>query len=103
MSERERRAGENESVFRSVNDRIDELADRLGLATQFVCECERIDCLERFEMEVVDYERVRAHDRRFVVKPGHERPEFERVVDEGPGWLVVQKTGEAGEEAAERA
>ncbi len=100
MSERERRAAENESVFRAVNDRIEELAGRLGLATQFVCECEQIGCLERFEMELADYQRVRAHDRRFVVKPGHERPEFERVVDEGRGWLVVQKTGEAGEEAA---
>lgn len=42
------------------------------------------------------YERVRARSRHFLVAPGHEQLEYERVVDQGNGWLVVTKIGVAG-------
>jgi hypothetical protein len=48
------------------------------------------------------YESVRANPRRFIVKPGHERRELERVVDARDGYLVVEKVGDAGA-VAERA
>jgi hypothetical protein len=44
---------------------------------------------------------VRASGRGFIVAEGHEQSEFERVMEQGPGWLVVEKTGAAGGEAAE--
>jgi hypothetical protein len=35
----------------------------------------------------------------FAVVPGHERLDVERVVEEGRGYFVVEKLGEAGEAA----
>jgi hypothetical protein len=99
---RARRTAENESTYRRVNERVEELADELELTPEFVCECGRGECSERLAVPVQEYERVRAHGRRFLVASGHERPEVEKVVDERPGWLVVEKVGEAGAAAAEQ-
>lgn len=98
---RGRRVAENQSVFRQVNERVEELADGFDLKPAFVCECGRPDCAARLSVPVEEYERVRAHGRRFVVATGHERPEVEKVIDQGNGFLVVEKTGEAGEVADE--
>jgi hypothetical protein len=46
------------------------------------------------------YKWVRQHPRRFLVRPGHERPAFERVVDDESTFLVVERIRAAGEEAA---
>ena len=46
--------------------------------------------------ELREYERVRAHPRRFMVHPGHEEPEAERIVDPQSDYLVVEKNDEAG-------
>jgi hypothetical protein len=96
---RGRRVGENESLFRQVNERVEELAGNLDLPTQFVCECGRAGCDARLSVPLDEYERVRAHGRRFILAAGHERSEVEKVIDERDGWLVVEKTGEAGEAA----
>jgi hypothetical protein len=37
------------------------------------------------------YERVRAQDDRFVVKPGHETPEIERAIEWTDAYVVVDK------------
>jgi hypothetical protein len=47
------------------------------------------------------YEGAHAQDDRFVVLPGHESPEIERVVEEHADYLVVDKFGEA-EDIAEQ-
>lgn len=97
------RVSRNESVFRSVNERVEDLAADVAAPPRFICECDRPDCtLPLEQVSVEEYERVRAHPRRFLVSPGHERPEFERVIDQGPGYLVVEKVGAAGETAEEK-
>jgi len=45
---------------------------------------------------------VRAGARRFVMLAGHEIPELERVIQRLGQYVVVEKTGEAGDEARER-
>ncbi len=40
-----------------------------------------------------EYQEVRSHDNWFVIKPGHERLDVERVVSERDAYLVVQKNG----------
>ncbi|HET8557078.1 MAG TPA: hypothetical protein VFL58_07205, partial [Gaiellaceae bacterium] len=77
---RARRVGENESIFREVNERVEELSADLDLPPEFVCECGRADCDARLSVPLEEYERVRAHGRRFVVAAGHERPEVEKVI-----------------------
>ena len=102
MSLWEERAARNEALFREVNERMLSLAG--GHAepeeTGFVCECSTEGCTRRLHVPVQVYEAVRADPRHFLVTPGHEGP-FERVVEQGEGFTIVEKEGEAGEIAEE--
>jgi hypothetical protein len=99
--ESERRVAGNEDLFRDANEAIER-----GLwpgekhpAVRFRCECDRLDCSGVIELSLDDYERVRANPRRFIMVPGHERPEFETVIERHPGYMVVEKRDGAGEVA----
>jgi len=88
----EERAARNEALFREVNERIEELHERADDRTgTFVCECADDGCLERFDVPLATYEEVRNDPHLFVVAPGHELPEIERSVENGPGYVVVRK------------
>lgn len=98
MSERERRVGVNESVFREVNEHIEELAEDLDASrVEFVCECTDPTCAQRVAVSLAGYEAVRAHSDRFLLLPGHQNLDFERIVEEHDHYLVVEKLGEAGQ------
>jgi hypothetical protein len=45
------------------------------------------------------YAQVREEPRRFLVVPGHEDPRLEKVVATSAEYLIVEKTGAAGEVA----
>lgn len=49
-----------------------------------------------------DYEQVRANPAQFVIAPGHEVPELERVVARKGGYAIVRKLGEAADYVAQR-
>jgi hypothetical protein len=94
MSERERKLGLNEAMFREVNERVEELnrtfadfTDRL----QVVCECADIGCAELIGVPAADYERVRSDAVLFIVAPGHEVADVEDVVEVHPTFHVVRK------------
>jgi len=93
------RIAQNESIFREINERVEEIGTAVEGPTEFLCECARTDCTERLVVPLDIYEQVRARSRHFLVVPGHERLEYERVVDQGDGWLVVTKLGVVGEVA----
>ena len=98
----EQRAARNESLFREVNENIARLEERHGAtATEpvFLCECANADCTEHVSVESDVYTRVREEPRRFIVIPGHEDPKLERVVERHGDYLIVEKTGAAGEVA----
>ena len=40
-----------------------------------------------------EYREVRGHDDWFVIKPGHEKRDVERIVREQDAFLVVEKDG----------
>jgi hypothetical protein len=100
---RGRRIGQNEVVFREVNERLRELGESFSLVsdlTDFVCECGNTVCTERVRMTLSDYEQVRSNAKHFFVIEGHEEPEYERVVSRREGYLVVEKLpGGPAEEA----
>ena len=105
----EERAARNEALFREVNERIVELETGLtgfnrddSLLIGFVCECAREDCSELLEVARGQYETVRENPRRFLVLPGHEDGDIAHVVERNSHYLVVEKTGEAAEVAAEQ-
>jgi hypothetical protein len=103
---REERLGHNEALFRAVNERLKELADRSGTVEggiEFLCECTDELCTERITLGAPAYARVRSDPRRFILVPGHERGDVEWVVARDDGYIVVEKIGEAGEQAEREA
>src|SRR5436305_197807 len=90
----------NENVFREMNERLEQLGEEFGDGTvEFLCECADPACTAALSIPLAVYEAVRDHARRFVIVPGHQREDAERVVEEHPNYLVVEKLGEAGEVA----
>ena len=101
------RVGKNEALFREVNERIRDVSGEVvvfdGEAPfQFVCECSDEGCNEAVVLTLTEYEAVRADATHFIVAPGHVwEPDDERVVNEAESYVVVEKTGDAGDVAEE--
>ena len=95
MEDRERRVGENEALFRAVNEQVEDLQRGLAAVStntmDIVCECGDIACVERLVVAMPKYEEVRADGALFFIVPGHEIPAVEDVVEHGDGYDVVRK------------
>lgn len=91
------RAARNEEIFRGMNERIEEGAEEHGVSgpLPFHCECGRAVCVETIEIPPGRYAAIMRERYRFVVVPGHEEPEIERILETEPEFLVVEKIGEA--------
>jgi hypothetical protein len=93
------KGGRRQSVFRLVNERIEEvLASDDG---EILCECYREDCADVIPLTREEYEEVRRFSTRFLVKPGHVLSETERAVETNERYVVVEKSGEGGKNAVE--
>jgi hypothetical protein len=55
------------------------------------CECGRPSCTGEIAMTLGEYEAVRLHPTRFLIKEGHDVSDVVRVVDYGAGYVVVAK------------
>lgn len=86
----QRRAAAAEINGRQVNEAIEPRGRPEGSAV-FVCECGHLGCSETVEIPVAEYEAVRTDFDRFLVVPGHEIDEVDRVVERRRGYLVVVK------------
>jgi hypothetical protein len=103
----ERRLAANEDVFRKVNEGIERgqwprWAGGADAPIAFRCECAQLGCNMLLTLTRSDYERVRSDPRYFVVLTGHELPALERIVERRGEIVIVEKTGNAAEEAAAR-
>ena len=88
----EERIANTESLFRDVNERIAESAQRFEAPDpQFICECADSSCTERVPAPIADYEEVRADATHFLLAPGHEDGRVERVIDRRRRYQVVEK------------
>jgi len=84
--------GRTEALFRDVNERIAESAERFDAAsTQFVCECADPNCTHRLAATLDEYEEVRSDGATFMLAPGHESADIERVVERRSRFNVVEK------------
>lgn len=92
-------AARRQVLFREVNEQISKLTGLLNDTEYWllICECSNDGCAEAIEISAAEYETVRADGARFVVLPGHELPEVERVVKRNGRYLVVEKLGQAAE------
>lgn len=84
-----RRAVLAEINRRRVNEAIERGTS--GPVPVFVCECGNTVCNETLSVPAGNYEGARAGFDHFLVVPGHEIPEVDRVVERRPRYLVVVK------------
>ena len=92
--ERQRRVGQNEALYRQVNEPIEDLNEVFGSGTgdfAIVCECGNLACVEQLSVPRELYERTRANPSRFIVKPEHEENGVETIVEAGQEYSVVEK------------
>lgn len=105
MEDRERRIAQNEALYRSINERIEDLNHAFGTLTgamTVVCECGDASCVEQIHVDVGTYERVRSSAKLFIIVPGHEVDDVEELVEETPEFAIVAKReGKAAEIAVE--
>lgn len=91
MNEHERRAT-TEALFRDVNERIAESAERFDATeTEFVCECSDLNCTHKVPASLAEYEQVRGDPATFLLAPGHEEKDIERVVSDRGRFRIVEK------------
>ena len=88
------RIAENEAFFRSLNEA---LADKSVLSDDaliaFLCECGDEDCIDAIALTRGEYEAVRSEPTLFAIKPRHEQPEIERVLERHERYDVIEKLG----------
>jgi hypothetical protein len=100
--EREARAARNQALFRNVNEKLRELNDAFESVTStfaIACECADTGCTGMLDISPEEYELIRSEPRHFAVLPGHVYADVETVVRELAAYVVVEKTGDAGEAA----
>ena len=101
------RIAENESLFRSANERIELEAESIGYRGEkvpFVCECPDLSCTDIVQLTLDDYEDIRTGPTRFFVVPGHEALAVQAraaiVIELRDDVCISEKIGIAGQVAA---
>ena len=98
------RAAQNQSLFRDINERIEQLNEAFATVlplSEWVCECADTTCVAHIVLSLSEYEALRADPNRFAVVPGHEVDEVERVVSRHERYVVVEKLGAGATVAVE--
>jgi hypothetical protein len=94
-AKRRQRISENELLFRGLNDRIEEVAGSDGYPTMSaVCECGDALCFAPINLPLTEYKQFQRDSpsgSRFIVKPGHEIPDVETLVERHDGYTIVEK------------
>ena len=103
--ERIRRVGENEALYRQVNEQVRGINE--GMATvlgsfNVLCECGTLECMDQVPVTPEVYERTRSQSNRFIVLPGHEIADTEAVAEDHGAFHVVEKTPPKARRIAER-
>lgn len=94
--ERARRLALNEAIARDVNAATSEISRRWhddDEQIELLCECAHEGCTERVHLTGPEYEEVRTHTDRFLVRDEHAVEEIERRVGTAGDATVVEKIG----------
>lgn len=89
-----RRLIENEVIFRSVNQNIQEFMDEKTNSTglmPFYCECSEPNCVERIEMTTEEYAKIHENKKWFITKPKHQFFMIEKVIKKTQNYQIVEK------------
>ncbi len=92
------RIAKNEAAFRDVNEALKAgtWPGEEAAPIAFRCECAQLGCSRLIEVGAKEYERIRANSRHFLMAPGHDVPEAERVIEAHENYVVVEKLEAAG-------
>jgi hypothetical protein len=83
-----------QASLREVNEQIGRLSSDWELTAHVMrCECGHADCIDEIEIPPAEYEVVRRFPTRFVINPEHVAWSGERIVEELPGYVVIEKVG----------
>lgn len=88
LDEQKRRIGENEGIFREVNEHVRGL-DPTWMT--ILCECGDAHCRDHLVIDHHRYADVRDDPTLFVLRPGHEAVETEEVVSKHLEFWIVRK------------
>jgi hypothetical protein len=85
-------------LYREVNNHIRAIQHSFGMPESLVvmCECGR-GCSLQLEVAATDYARVRDVSTYFLVRPEHQAPEVDHVVEDHGSWLLVEAIGVAAD------
>jgi hypothetical protein len=94
-----RRLRENEELMEALNLRMEASLGRIreedGLPQDapmaLFCECSDLDCRDRVHVQPGRFDEIHADPEQFILVPGHEMLEVERVVDQESDYLIVRK------------
>jgi len=94
---RDLRRTHNRELFRSVNDRIADVAAHLFSVAPdvqtFICECGREGCTDQVEAPIEVYARIRETAGAYLVRAGHEDPSETVVFGHGDYRMVIADWG----------
>jgi hypothetical protein len=89
------RAEKNEQAHKEHNERRARLEEEAGFPQDervpFVCECDDASCAHAVVMHLDEYEQAVTPPDQFVVRPGHEDPAVERIVERHDEYIIVSK------------
>jgi hypothetical protein len=94
QEERERRAAQNQLLFRAVNEQIVEMTEKFRSDLSdlnLVCECWDTTCTGKVRLRLEDYKRLDRTGNMLILLRGHEDLQVEDVVDQVDGYVVVRK------------
>lgn len=81
-----------EDVFRNANDAIADKARAIDweATVPFICECSERRCFGRVDLTLAEYEEIRNHPQRYLVRSGHEVPDA-FLMERDDRFAVVEK------------
>jgi hypothetical protein len=85
------RIARNEAIFREVNERVADVTDSEARATNFLCECGNLDCVEEITLTDAEFVKLRSNPATFAVVPGHALEDVETIIEETDRFQVVEK------------
>ena len=93
--ERRERIAQNEASTRGLNESLEQQRDSPHREDDdvagFLCECYVANCSAVVHVPIAKYKAVRQDDRSFLIRPGHDEPEVEDVVELGDHYAIVRK------------
>jgi hypothetical protein len=108
VDERARRIGRNEALYRQLNERLKDINEAFSTITddfKVFCECGNVECMEQITVSQERYEQTRRNPAHFLLKPGHEALETERIVTraEDESYVIVEKSSPEARRGSEEA